>query len=494
MAPSKLSEDDKRNIVSLYRDTDETTAGLAKRYGVSVSTITRLVKSQLSSDEYDELVRQKRVSSPRGSLDSDEQPPLLALEHSPQSSSPQSPSPQTAPPAPILSSLGFQPPSVPVGGTGEPLPVPQPAGKSIAPDLDPTAESESSGRRKRRRSSGSNSPSADPEPIAEPIAEPIPAPRVADPLRIAPPAPVAPSLDPGMTAAPRFVPVITAARSIYTPSPEDTPSPSPDPGRLPDAARSVSRWPKVNKLQDREAEELPPEEPQSYGLPSGDRPGRSRSRSRSSFMEVDDRAAPQMASPQMASPQISSPQMASPMVPSAPSPEVEDEPLDPVYAPFPDDETEDFGESEDFDETEDFDESEDFDEGDDDLGEDRGDDTGVPSLFSGLNLSRNQVVQVLPLASAHLPETGYFVVDRMAELVTCPLHTFQELGYIPPEEANRRTLPLFDNHRVARRFSKHTQKVIKLPNPQMLHKTLPCLEAKGITRLLVDGQVYSLEA
>ncbi|MBD2741008.1 transposase [Coleofasciculus sp. FACHB-1120] len=101
-------------------------------------------------------------------------------------------------------------------------------------------------------------------------------------------------------------------------------------------------------------------------------------------------------------------------------------------------------------------------------------------------------VQVLPLSNAVLPKTCYLVVDRAAELIARPMREFSDLGQIPAQEVQQRTLPVFDNHRVARRFSNRTQRVIKVPDGRMLQKTCSQLQAKGITRLLIDGQVYSL--
>ncbi|MGA1626959.1 MAG: helix-turn-helix domain-containing protein, partial [Prochlorothrix sp.] len=71
MAPSKLSEEDKQEIFHRYRNTDETTSTLAKQFGVSVSTISRFLKSQLSPTEYDDLVRQKRLAGGRSGGDND---------------------------------------------------------------------------------------------------------------------------------------------------------------------------------------------------------------------------------------------------------------------------------------------------------------------------------------------------------------------------------------------------------------------------------------
>jgi hypothetical protein len=100
---------------------------------------------------------------------------------------------------------------------------------------------------------------------------------------------------------------------------------------------------------------------------------------------------------------------------------------------------------------------------------------------------------VLPLAEAALPKTCYLVVDRSAELIARPLRDFADLGSLPEAEVQARTLPVFDNHRVAKRFSNpRTQRVIKLPDSRILQKTSPHLQAKGITHLLIDGQVYAL--
>jgi transcriptional regulator with XRE-family HTH domain len=101
-------------------------------------------------------------------------------------------------------------------------------------------------------------------------------------------------------------------------------------------------------------------------------------------------------------------------------------------------------------------------------------------------------VQVLPLSVAHLPKTCYLVIDRSAELITRPLKDFGDLGTIPSIETQQKTLPVFDNHRVAKRFSTKRDRVIKVPDTKVLHKARTHLQAKGITRLLIDGQIYSL--
>jgi transposase-like protein len=137
----------------------------------------------------------------------------------------------------------------------------------------------------------------------------------------------------------------------------------------------------------------------------------------------------------------------------------------------------------------DDDESDDFDDLDDDVEYDFDD---LESLSSGMHLKAESLVEVMPFAEAILPKTCYLVIDRTAELVTRPLKDFGELGQIPEDEVQARTLPIFDNHRIARRFSHRNQRIIKVPDADMLKKTCMQLSAKGITRLLVNGHIYSL--
>ena len=104
-----------------------------------------------------------------------------------------------------------------------------------------------------------------------------------------------------------------------------------------------------------------------------------------------------------------------------------------------------------------------------------------------------ETLNVLPLGSAVFPKSCYLVIDRTSELIVRPLKEFAHLGTIPSEETQQSTLPIFDNQQVARRFSQRNQRVLKVPDSRLLQKTLSHLKAKGITRIFLDGQVYSLD-
>jgi transposase-like protein len=150
---------------------------------------------------------------------------------------------------------------------------------------------------------------------------------------------------------------------------------------------------------------------------------------------------------------------------------------------------------------EDLDDDELTDDLDDDLdddGLDDDDDDGslidaaveLDDLTGGLH--SNMPLHIAPLSEARLPKSCYLVVDRTSDLVTRPLKDFAGLGLIPDDQEEERTLPVFDNHRVAKRYVRRMQRVVKVPDGQVFLKASPYLQAKGITRLLIDGRVYSL--
>jgi transposase-like protein len=132
---------------------------------------------------------------------------------------------------------------------------------------------------------------------------------------------------------------------------------------------------------------------------------------------------------------------------------------------------------------------------DDDLSGDFDDDDedGEGASLAGLQIDASSFVAIRPMAEADMPKVCYLVVDRSAELITPPLRDFGELGTIATAETEAKTLPIFDNHRVARRFSNvRTQRVIKVPDTRVFYKVATHLQAKGITRMLVDGQIFSI--
>ncbi|MGB3299393.1 MAG: hypothetical protein WBA76_14080, partial [Phormidesmis sp.] len=114
----------------------------------------------------------------------------------------------------------------------------------------------------------------------------------------------------------------------------------------------------------------------------------------------------------------------------------------------------------------------DFGDDDDEEEEDDDDDDDDVTLHQPKRSSA-VVVEIMPLAEAVLPKPCYLVIDMRSELITRPLSDFADLGQVPSDEEKSKTLPVFDNHRVARRFSRNKQRVIKVPDGSLITRTSP---------------------
>jgi transposase-like protein len=408
MSSKKITDADKLEIVDLYRQSGETTASLASRYGVSNSTISRLLKNSIPEAEYEILIQQKRgskaSSDEENSIATDEPNSIAATIATP-------PELETADPDRETTSKSHPEAAPQLAATTLPA---DPVDLVVPPAPISTSEdSSANSRRVRRRSSApvstdtSNEPSADTSP-----------PTNADPDLLAT---KTLSVEDRTLEGKDDKNDFLASDGDLTPAKTIIPPPIP---RTP-VLREI-----LSDSQDRYFK-LPVVPPPLNEIPTTEE-------------ESEEDAEP--------------------------------EDVNALAAMFGEEIAD--GEEEDDDDGEDWDEE---------------------SENAGL-LDRNQVltgdrlhVQVKPLSQATLPRTCYIVIDKFAELIVRPLKDFADLGQIPSDEIQQRTLPVFDNHRVAKRFSnQRTQRVIKVPDSRVFYKTSEHLRSKGIACLLVDGNIYSL--
>jgi len=99
---------------------------------------------------------------------------------------------------------------------------------------------------------------------------------------------------------------------------------------------------------------------------------------------------------------------------------------------------------------------------------------------------------VQPLEPADLPASVYMLVDKTVELDIKPLKELPELGALPDGEGERQALVVYANPRQAKRYCGRNQRVIKVPDSGVLARTAPYLLSQGVTRLVVEGALYSL--
>jgi transposase-like protein len=394
MSSKKITAADKLEIVNLYREAGDTTASLANRFGVSNSTISRLLKTSIPEAEYEILIQQKR-----GSKMGIEDEILATIAAAGVSGRVQ---------LPVESELrdGAEPTP-----TLEDAPAISNYPPTAASPLSTTEEDSNAARRVRRRSSAPFTLD-DGEDVVENLAVPVV------------------DIDEDRFIASTFMANTAATPTsnnidlLTTTPPVKTPLPPP-----------IPRTPVLSEiLADSEHRYSPPVIEPAFSDSSADE------------LEEDD--------------------------------DENTEDVNALAAMF----------------GEEIADSDDDDEEDDDDDDEEESTTSNRLLDSNQFLTKDRLhVQITPLSQATLPRTCYIVVDKFAELIVRPLKDFADLGEISGEETQQRTLPVFDNHRVAKRFSnQRAHRVIKVPDSRVFYKTTQHLRLKGITRLLVDGNIYSL--
>jgi len=394
MAPRKLSDSDKSELIDLYKQPGQTTTTLAEQFGVSNSTVSRVLKSTIPPEEYRELISQKRMAS------SDKAAPAAKA--------------KVAKKEPAKKEPAKKEPA-----KKEPE---QKAPEKKAPEKKASDTTKAAKVQPNKKSALKAEPEAgdDTDRLVNPPANEI---EEAD-TAVKPPKLKLASPEPALEAPAAKG---TRRRRRSQPKPDDD-------EQLPLLTDSKEI---PEEAPEETTEETSEETPKKVGQDRQTRP-----------------AAPKLVSA-----------------------EVEDE----------DDEDDDDDDLDGLDETlgDDFGDDDDLEDEDDD--EDEGEvDMPKPKLQA------QNAMEIMPLGLAVLPKPCYLVVDMRSELITRPLSEFADLGQVPSSEEKSKTLPVFDNHRVARRFSRNKQRVIKVPDGSLITRTSPYLQAKGITRLLVDGQVFAL--
>ena len=417
MSPRKLTEDDKHEILNQYRNSEATTSTLAKSFEVSSSTISRFLKNNLSSLEYEDLIQQKRLArTPRGekSTSKAESTPQKTKTKTKTKSKSESKTKQKQLEIAIADND-----AMPELATSE----------SPQVDLSEETETESNPTSRRRRRSTMS------EPVLE-TAETI-VPEVAE-------------SEPVLETAETTVPEIAETES----------NPTPRRRRRSTTSKPVLETTETTVPEVAKAEEIAEvEEPTPVKLIL-DKKVRSKS---------DSEDTPESEQPRA----VASPRLV-----------LKGDRVEPEEEEDDDDDTLDITALKEM-------LGEDIDDDDDDDWEDDEDEDDDSATYHSQRTELSDI-QILPLSQASLPRTCYLVIDRLAELIVKPLEDFADLGTIPETEVRQRTLPVFDNHRIAKRFSHRRERVIKVPDGRMLQKTSHYLQDKGITRLLIDGQIYSL--
>ncbi len=107
------------------------------------------------------------------------------------------------------------------------------------------------------------------------------------------------------------------------------------------------------------------------------------------------------------------------------------------------------------------------------------------------NLPRKEISSV-PISEIDFPKVVYMVVDKKIELEIKLLKDYPEWGFLPNEDLERKTIGIYFDLKNAKRSCNKEQKVIKVPNCDVLRIVSPILLSRGISRIVTEDQLIAL--
>ncbi len=105
-----------------------------------------------------------------------------------------------------------------------------------------------------------------------------------------------------------------------------------------------------------------------------------------------------------------------------------------------------------------------------------------------------QKVACKALDDETLPDIVYMLIDKKVEVEPQLISELSDWDFLPKSEQERKAILLFSNQRTAKRSCARTQRVIKIPNTNVFKLSSNYLVAKGITRLILEDCLISIDS
>jgi len=116
----------------------------------------------------------------------------------------------------------------------------------------------------------------------------------------------------------------------------------------------------------------------------------------------------------------------------------------------------------------------------------------IAPLAQEINHSTQKDLSSIPIDEVTFPKVVYMIVDKNIELNIKVLKDFPEWQFLPQDDLERKTIEVYYDLKIAKRFCKKDQKVIKVPNPNVFSIVAPILISKGISRIVTSENLIAL--
>ena len=97
----------------------------------------------------------------------------------------------------------------------------------------------------------------------------------------------------------------------------------------------------------------------------------------------------------------------------------------------------------------------------------------------------------ISISEVSFPKTVYLIVNKNIELEIKYLNEYSQWEFLSKEELKRKTIEIFEDLKIAKRFCNKEQKVIKVPNTDVFRIVAPLLLSRGISRIVTSDKLIS---
>ena len=118
--------------------------------------------------------------------------------------------------------------------------------------------------------------------------------------------------------------------------------------------------------------------------------------------------------------------------------------------------------------------------------------TEITPLNFEIENSVQKDLSSVPIEEVNLPLIVYMIIAKEFELEVKYLKDFPDWQFLANDELNRKTIEIYLDSKIAKRFCKKEQKVIKVPNSNVFRIVAPLLQSRGLTRIVSADQLIAL--
>ena len=118
--------------------------------------------------------------------------------------------------------------------------------------------------------------------------------------------------------------------------------------------------------------------------------------------------------------------------------------------------------------------------------------TEISPLNYEIENNEQKDLSSVPISDVVFPQMVYMIVDKKIELEIKYLKEYPEWQFLSQDDLKRKTIEIYIDLKIAKRFCNKEQKVIKVPNTNVFKIVAPILLNKGISRIVSADKLISL--